>query len=1070
MITQRYFLDIVHGNVPVIVPVSQYDSDFTLIFSLYASTGEFTLEEDTTATIRGTKGDGNGYSVDATIDIASAEVTVEGDEQLTAIAGKQLFELTLWKGQKHLSTANFILNVEKAPLDRDTVSSESKIRELYNVEDNADKIIAAGDSFDEWSAAMAVLQETTNEAINKATNAENEVAEANNSIGQLREADRAFELILSGKVDGGYADSQGYLILTANGEPVGDPIGPFAGGGGGGGGGGNKAVLTVANTTGWLSTTIASGGECYIKINWSSIEDEMPTGNGTLRITVNNIVRASFEVEQGEVTRDISPYLSTGSNVVKINIADVYGNNRTINFSVSVVELSISSTFDTTTPYTGVISFPYTPVGAVAKTIYFYLDGNLLGTQQTSVSNRQMTYSIPAQAHGAHSLRVYFEAEIQAQTVRSNELYFEFISVVSGNDTPIITSGFKVREAPQYTSLQIPFMVYTPNSLTSEVTLKANNQAVSQQTVDRTEQVFTYRADSYGTLTFQIVSGGVTKALTVNITESSIDVEPVTEDLELYLSSAGRSNSEANPGTWEYNDISAEFAGFNFKSDGWQKDADGITALRVSGGARLTIPFQPFATDFRGTGKTLEIEFATRNVLDYDATIVSCNSEGRGLNITAQRASLKSEQSEISTQYKEDEHVRLSFVVEKRSENRLLMVYINGVASGVIQYPDNDDFSQVTPVNISIGSDSCTTDLYCIRIYSNNLSRYQILDNWIADTQVGADMLDRYTHNNIYDSYGNVVISKLPSDLPYLILECPELPQYKGDKKTVKGSFVNPLYPSKSFTFEGAQANVQGTSSQYYPRKNYKIKFKGGFVMQSGSTTKTYAINNDAVPTNTFTFKADVASSEGANNVELARLYNDACPYKTPPQTENPKVRQGIDGFPIVVFWNNGVTTSFVGKYNFNNDKGTEEVFGFVTGDESWEIKNNTSSRVLWKSADYSGTDWLNDFEARYPDTDPAYTNAMQLSEFAAWAMSTDTTAATGDELPSPVTYGEGDDAITYTNDTAEYRLAKFKYEAGNYMEMQSALFYYLFTELFLMVDSRAKNAFPSFMGGTVNE
>lgn len=79
--------------------------------------------------------------------------------------------------------------------------------------------------------------------------------------------------------------------------------------------------------------------------------------------------------------------------------------------------------------------------------------------------------------------------------------------------------------------------------------------------------------------------------------------------------------------------------------------------------------------------------------------------------------------------------------------------------------------------------------------------------------------------------------------------------------------------------------------------------------------------------------------------------------------------------------------------------------------------------------------------------------------------MSTDPDQATNAGLPDSVTYGE----TTYTNDTEAYRLAKFKAEAGDYMEMQSALFYYLFTELFLMVDSRAKNAFPSFIGGEVS-
>ena len=234
--------------------------------------------------------------------------------------------------------------------------------------------------------------------------------------------------------------------------------------------------------------------------------------------------------------------------------------------------------------------------------------------------------------------------------------------------------------------------------------------------------------------------------------------------------------------------------------------------------------------------------------------------------------------------------------------------------------------------------------------------------------------------------------------------------------------------------------------------------------MSSGTNSPTYKIREDSIPVNTFCFKADVASSEGANNVELVRLYCSACPYETPAQETDPRVRQGIDGFPMVVFWDNGETVTFVGKYNWNNEKSTSEVFGFTTGDESWEILNNTSDRVIWKSDNYSGNAWLSDFEARYPDTDPAYVDPTNLKRFATWIKSTDTTTATDEALTQPVTYGE----TTYTTDSAAYRLAKFRAEAGNYMEIDSALFYYLFTELFLMVDSRAKNAFPSFIGTEV--
>ena len=512
-------------------------------------------------------------------------------------------------------------------------------------------------------------------------------------------------------------------------------------------------------------------------------------------------------------------------------------------------------------------------------------------------------------------------------------------------------------------------------------------------------------------------------------------------------------------------------------SDGWLRDSDNVPVMRVSGDARVTIPYKIFETDFRSTGKTIELEFSTSVVMNYDTTIISCYSGSRGLTVTPQLVSLASEQSLITAQYKEDEHVRISFVVEKTTENRLIHCYINGIDSGVVRYPVDDDFAQQSPVNITIGSNYAVTDIYCIRVYDNDLSRIQVLDNWIADTQTIEDMLYRYNHNHIYDEYGRITIANLPQDLPYIVIAGEELPQYKGDKKVVSGYFVNPSATSKNFTFTGAQIDVQGTSSQYYARKNYKIKFKEGVILANGTAASKYEFINGEMPISTFCFKADVASSEGANNVELARLYNSACPYKTPGETADSRVRQGIDGFPMVLFWDNGENVIFMGKYNFNADKSADSFFGFQSNDESWEILNNTSNRVLWKSADFSTSDWLNDFEARYPDIDPPYQDSTQLQELAEFLVSTDRTAATGDTLPEPVTYETGEydahgDPVTqtFTKDSATYRLMKFRNEIENYVELQSSIFYYIFTELFLMVDSRAKNAFPSFMGTEIEE
>lgn len=838
-----------------------------------------------------------------------------------------------------------------------------------------------------------------------------------------------------GKFDNAFVDEEGKLWFYADGAIVAGPFGPFAGGGGGSGGSGevtNSAILTVTNKTGWSTKTVSENQAVYIKLNWTSIENEVATGNGTAAISINESIVDQLNIEQGDVEINMAKYLVQGSNRARVTITDAYGNSKYIRATIKMATMNLTSNFDSSGVFTGMINFTYIPNGGTTKIVHFILDGVELETQETRVSGRQQSYAIPAQSHGAHSLEVYFTSTVDGNLVESNHLYYDLICISNGSILPIIAVDFNRSTVSQYETVIIPYSVYDPTSMSATVSLKSGSTILNTITVDRTRQYWSYRANTTGEVTLTIECGDVTKNITFTVTPTNIGISEVTEGLELNLSSYGRSNGESNPGTWTYGNISAQFTGFNYISDGWQIDESGITVLRVSGDARLTIPINVFGSDFRSTGKTLEFEIATRDIRSAVAELIKSMSGGRGFVISGQLAKLVSEQSEISITYKENEHLRISFVVTKRNENRLILCYIDGVLSGVVQYPNDDDFSQTTPVGISIGSSETTIDIYHIRSYNQNLTSQQILDNFIVDTQDGQLMLDRYARNNIFDEYGSIQVDKLPKNLPYLILEAPVLPQYKGNKVPVSGSYTDPLDSSKSFTFEDAEFDVQGTSSAGYDAKNYKGKFKKGFTTQNGLQDK-YKIRDDSIAVSTFCFKADVASSEGANNVELVRLYDAACPAKIPAMTDNPSIRWGIDGIPIVIFWRNTTTNQlqFMGKYNFNNDKSTEEVFGFQEGDECWEFCNNTSSRVLFNSADFTGTDWLNDFEGRYPDGN---TDGTKLAALASWILS------------------------TKNNPT------KFKQEASAHFDVDSLLYYYLHTHQFLMVDSRAKNLFLTYI------
>ena len=167
MLTLRTSLDMTPGSRNrVEIPVSQYDTAVSLVFTLYASTDAgFTIPSGTTASVRGTKVDGHGVS--KTASITGNVVTVELDEQMTAVAGRNLFEVVLESNGKKLSSQNFVLVVERAAMDKDTLVSGSEIRELVNIVDRTDEIIAAGtqadeakDAIEEAEASLRTIQQS----------------------------------------------------------------------------------------------------------------------------------------------------------------------------------------------------------------------------------------------------------------------------------------------------------------------------------------------------------------------------------------------------------------------------------------------------------------------------------------------------------------------------------------------------------------------------------------------------------------------------------------------------------------------------------------------------------------------------------------------------------------------------------------------------------------------------------------------------------------------------------------------------------------------------------------------
>lgn len=824
---------------------------------------------------------------------------------------------------------------------------------------------------------------------------------------------------------------------------------------GGGGGGGNSSVITIERLDGSALTVIA-GDPAVINYKFTSVDNSGDdTGAATGVWYVGNTKVGTQTINQGKNSFDVTQYLHSGDNTVKLQVTDSVGSIGTKNWTINVVEFYLESAFDDTLVYNGEVTFRYTPYGNISKTINFTIDGTPLGSTTTAVTGRQMTYAIPAQTHGAHLVEVSMTAKINGKQVTSNKIAKDIMWATEGNSTPIISCATKTATAKQYSNVAINYTVYDPSSSTTTVTLEVDGVKNATLTVGRTMQTWTWKSANIGAHVLKIVCGAVSKTINVTIEDLGITIEPVKTNLAFDFNPAGKTNADATRLWTDGNTNLTVSNNFDWSNGGYQLDEDGDTYFCVKAGTTATISYKLFGNDAKKLGKNFKFVFKTTNVKNYDATALTCLNGGIGLNIQAQKITLTSEQNSIELPTCEDDFMEFEFNILPDSQYKEMVLWLDGIPCRVELYDASDNFTQTSPVGITIGSPDCDVQVYRMKSYMMNLTDDEILDNFIADAKNAEEMIERYTRNDITDVSG-----ELNPDL--LAEKCPDLRVIKisaptfttGKKNEVSDTTIQQIYKNgraveDNWTATGTHKG-QGTSSDHYGEsaRNIDINCKGGFTFGDDSQGSKYALTENSVPENYFNIKVNVASSENANNALLADEFNSFNPYIRQAKKNNPKIRDTMAFYPCVVFIQETDTTNATvfkdGQWHFyacgdiGNSKKNSDTMGMDPENHKEvivEIDNNTDAQTRFLSGDFSEETWDGDhsFEFRY--INKACTEEEVQAAKDAWIRVQNWVVNADDE--------------------------EFKKNFENYFVKDSALFHYLFTERHTMVDNRAKNVFP---------
>lgn len=266
-----------------------------------------------------------------------------------------------------------------------------------------------------------------------------------------------------------------------------------------------------------------------------------------------------------------------------------------------------------------------------------------------------------------------------------------------------------------------------------------------------------------------------TRTITIDASVSYGPVPLLSTDF--YLNPRVRSNNETTKNILynavNNNVVASSFENFGFNNDGWVKDDNNVSILRIPAGRKLTIRGYDVFSDFRpstsSSNVTIDIDYKIRNIRSYDAEslpIIQIGTrDSNGIIHGYEKLPLKSYlcTSKNKTITLQDiqgvEDVRIHETINivsnlaERGRN-YVRFFQNNVIQREFLYEDGESFTANTEEAkyITIGSEGADIDIYEIKVYKHQLSTTDIEQNYVASLNTIEEKKAYRAKNDIFES------------------------------------------------------------------------------------------------------------------------------------------------------------------------------------------------------------------------------------------------------------------------------------------------------------------------------